>query len=142
MNKQFPVKKAIPFIVAALAIGFAPSLKADQKPNIVFFLTDDQGYGDLGCFGAKDLKTPNIDKLAEQGMKFKSFYVSNRCSPTRMSFMTGAYPQRAGNHGIFYRWDMKGINSNEITTPELLKKAGYATGAIGKWHLGGQNFIR
>lgn len=136
MKKQFPINKAIPVIVAALAIGFATSVKAGQKPNIVFFLTDDQGYGDLGCFGAKDLKTPNIDKLCSQGMKFTDFHVYNRCSATRMSLMTGSFPHRVGGYGVIYRWNLAGIHSDEITTAELLRQGGYATGAVGKWHLG------
>ncbi len=105
-------------------------------PNILFILTDDQGYGDLGCYGSDVIATPSIDRLCEQGMRFNSFYVHNRCSPTRMAFMTGSYAHRAGLSKVIYRKDRMGINDNEVTVAEQLKKAGYATGIVGKWHLG------
>jgi len=110
--------------------------EAKAKPNIIFILADDLGYGDVGCYGADDLKTPHIDSLARDGMKFTSFYVHQRCSPTRLAFMTGSYAHRAGTTKVIYPRDLMGINSDEITTPELLKKGGYTCGLVGKWHLG------
>ena len=98
---------------------------AAQNPNIVFILADDLGYGDLACFGGKDVKTPNIDSLARDGMKLTSFYVHQRCSPSRLAFMTGSYAHRAGSTKVIYRRDRTGIHPAEITTPELLKQAGY-----------------
>lgn len=122
----------------AVATGFVLQVQGDAgvKPNIVFILADDQGYGDLGCFGSEDITTPNIDVLAKQGMKFTDFYVHNRCSPTRAAFMTGCHAQRVGLGKVIYYKDRNGLNSKEITVAELLKQAGYATGIIGKWHLG------
>ncbi len=111
-------------------------MNAQDKPNIIFILADDQGYGDLGCYGSEIINTPNIDALAEQGMKFESFYVHNRCSPTRAAFMTGCHAQRVDMGKVIYRRDMSGLNSDEITVAELLKEAGYATGIVGKWHMG------
>ena len=112
------------------------SLLAAEKPNIVFILTDDQGYGDLGCYGSTDISTPNIDRLRSQGMKFDSFYVHNRCSPTRAAFMTGSHAQRTGLDDVVYWWERNGIHADEVTVAEQLKKAGYTTGIVGKWHLG------
>ena len=122
--------------IFTLFLLYAASLCAKERPNIIFILSDDQGYGDLGCYGSNVIQTPNIDSLAKQGMKFESFYVHNRCSPTRAAFMTGCYAQRVDMGKVIYHKDKSGLNSKEITVAELLKSAGYATGIIGKWHLG------
>ncbi len=107
-----------------------------SKPNIIFILTDDQGYGDLSCYGSEVISTPNIDRLCDEGMKFESFYVHNRCSPTRAALMTGCHADRTGISSVVYRRDGKGLNQEEITIAELLKESGYTTGIVGKWHLG------
>ncbi len=108
-------------------VGFAPafrSLAAPARPNIVVIFTDDQGYGDLGCFGAKGFKTPRIDSLAKDGTKFTSFYAQVVCGPSRSALLTGRYPVRSGG------WSMP---ASEVTLAELLQQAGYRTGCIGKW---------
>ncbi|MGB0372411.1 MAG: sulfatase family protein [Opitutales bacterium] len=106
------------------------------KPNFIFILTDDLGYNDFGCFGAEDISTPHIDRLAAEGIKLTDFYVNSVCTPSRASFMTGSFAARVNMPGVlFWRHDF-GINPDEITIAELLKAQGYATAIIGKWHLG------
>ena len=116
-----------------------------DKPNFIIIFCDDLGYGDIGCFGSKKHRTPNIDQMANEGMKFTSFYVtSGVCTPSRSSLMTGCYPRRVNMHESANReWVLfpvahKGLNPNEITIAEVLKAEGYATACVGKWHLGDQ----
>ncbi|TBN06331.1 N-acetylgalactosamine-6-sulfatase [Hyunsoonleella flava] len=110
---------------------------AKNTPNIVFIFTDDLGYGDLGCFGAEDIATPNIDGIAKAGIKFTDFYsASPICSPSRAGLMTGRMPQRMGINGVFFPDSYTGMSPSEITIAELLKTKGYKTGIVGKWHLG------
>jgi arylsulfatase A-like enzyme len=125
------------FVISAVILSLTAGIvEASPKPNIVFILADDLGYGDLACFGGKDVKTPNIDSLARDGLKLTSFYVHQRCSPSRLAFMTGCYAHRVGTTKVIYPRDRMGIHPDEITTPELLRKAGYVCGLVGKWHLG------
>ena len=124
--------------------------KADQKPNFVIIYCDDLGYGDIGPYGNKIHKTPNLDRMAEEGVVFTDFYVtSGVCSPSRSSLMTGSYAQRVDMHVNARPWGsvgrqvlfpkaQKGLNPKEVTIAELLKSQGYATACIGKWHLGDQ----
>ena len=108
-----------------------------KRPNIVFIYTDDLGYGDIGAFGADDIKTPHIDSLAIDGAKFTQFYnVAPVCTPARAGLLTGRYPIRMGIHHVFFQSSYTGMPENELTLAEHLKPAGYATGIIGKWHLG------
>lgn len=111
---------------------------APAKPNIVFILADDLGYADLSCYGAPNIKTPNLDRMAAEGMKFTDFHTpAGVCTPTRASLMTGCYPKRVGLHvAVLSPNDQKGLNPDEVTLAELLRGQGYATGMIGKWHLG------
>ena len=112
--------------------------KASRKPNVVLIFTDDQGTVDVNCYGAKDLLTPNLDRLAREGTRFTQFYVGAPvCSPSRAALMTGRYPQRAGQpSNAPSQRDHAGMPTEQVTIAEVLKSAGYATGHVGKWHLG------
>jgi len=112
-----------------------------QKPNFIIIFTDDQGYGDLGCFGHPTIKTPNIDKMAVEGQKWTNFYVAaNVCTPSRAGLLTGRLPNRAGMESdkrrVLFPNSDGGLPATELTIAELLKTANYYTGIIGKWHLG------
>ena len=115
---------------------------AQQKPNIIFIYADDMGYGDLGCYGAKAFKTPNLDRMAAEGLKLTSFYsVSPICTPSRAALMTGRYAARMGIEqmqlaNVLFPKDQTGLSQSEITIARALKDRGYATACIGKWHLG------
>ena len=115
-----------------------------DRPNIVLIFTDDQGYGDLSCFGGTHVSTPRIDKMASEGARLTNFYVAAPvCTPSRAALMTGCYPQRVdmgtgSNFPVLLAADAKGLNPTEITIAEVLKSAGYKTGMFGKWHLGDQ----
>jgi len=126
--------------LALAEVSSSALLAADAaKPNIVLIFTDDQGYGDVGCYGAKGFETPNIDRLAQEGRRFTSFYVAQPvCSASRAALLTGCYPNRIGIHGALGPSSKVGINSNEVTLAELVRQAGYRTAILGKWHLGCQ----
>jgi arylsulfatase A-like enzyme len=100
---------------------------------MVFVLNDDQGYGDLGCYGSTTIATPNIDRLCRHGLEFEVFCVRNRCSLTRAAFVTGCHAQRVGGNNVVYRRERIGLSSDEISVAEILKKAGCARGIVGKW---------
>jgi arylsulfatase A len=131
-------KKIIPAILLMPHL----SLDADSKPivnenyNIILILVDDMGYSDIGCYGGEKI-TPNIDRLAESGMRFTEFYVSPICSPSRASLMTGCYPQRVGISTVVSFNTPSGINPREYILPEMMKDKAYQTALFGKWHLGG-----
>ena len=111
--------------------------ESERLPNVVIIFTDDQGYADVGCYGAKGFKTPNLDRMAEEGIRFTSFYVSQAvCSASRASLLTGCYAERVSIRGALMPWSENGLHPDEVTIAELLKEKGYATAIFGKWHLG------
>jgi len=126
-----------------ITLGLLPlfgSLHASEplKPNIILINCDDLGYGDLGCYGAKDIRTPHLDRMAAEGTRFTDFSVTSAlCTPSRAALMTGKYPGRVGlATGVLRPDATNGLAGAEVTLAEVLKTAGYATGCIGKWHLG------
>lgn len=140
------------FVFAVLVVLSLPALgRTNKQPNIILIVADDLGYGSLGCYGSKEVKTPNIDRLAASGVRLTDFHSNGSvCSPTRASLLTGRYQQRcawvadAELSPVFreqraknppQRWAW-GISTNELTIGKLLKQSGYHTGIIGKWHLG------
>ncbi|MDE0105951.1 MAG: sulfatase [Bryobacterales bacterium] len=127
----------------ATALAFAAACLAATdgvKPNIVLILIDDLGYGDIGPFGSAINKTPHLDRMAAEGLALRQFYASNtNCTPSRAALMTGTYAHRIGMDGdVLFPGERRGLNPNETTIAEVMKGAGYATGAFGKWHLGDQ----
>jgi arylsulfatase A-like enzyme len=124
-------------VAAILPVASSPASATDAKPNIVYIVADDLGWKDVGFNGATDIKTPNLDKLAENGVKFSQFYAQPMCTPTRAALMTGRYPFRYGLQTIVIPGPAGyGLATNEWLLPQALKDAGYNTAIIGKWHLG------
>jgi arylsulfatase A-like enzyme len=124
---------------AALGAFSLPDLSLGQNPpNVIIIFTDDQGTLDVNCYGSRDLYTPNLDALAQRGVRFDQFYVGAPvCSPSRAAMLTGRYPQRAGVPGnVPSQPGHKGMPTEQITLAEMMKKAGYRTAIFGKWHLG------
>ena len=134
-SMQSFIRLAFPVI---LFLGITANLATAAKPNFVLIFIDDQGYGDLSCFGSKTIKTPNIDRLANDGRKFTSFMVASpMCTPSRAALLTGCYPKRVGMHQhVLFPSSTKGLNPGEHTIADHLKEQGYATACFGKWHLG------
>jgi len=119
------------------AAGSQPAGPAGQRPNFIVIFCDDLGYGDIGCYGAKDIRTPNIDRMAKEGLRFRSFYVAAPvCSASRAALLTGMTPQRAGVSGALRPDAENGLSTRFPTIPSVLKKQGYATMCVGKWHEG------
>ncbi len=146
--------RPLALLLALAGCQATPPAEKAGRPNIVFVLVDDLGYGDVGCYGGTDIPTPNIDRLAREGVRYTDFYANAPvCTPTRAAFITGRWQQRVGiewalgytaacERKVGGRWvpepDMHalGLPLREVTVAQMLKRAGYATGAFGKWHLG------
>ena len=125
-------------IIAAAAVNtILPATEPAQKPNVIIIFVDDQGYQDLGVYGSPNIKTPHLDKMAKEGMRFTNFYTASPvCTPSRAALLTGCYPQRVGDLNVLFPDDSQGLSSKETTIAEMLRSNGYATACIGKWHLG------
>jgi arylsulfatase A-like enzyme len=121
-----------------LLASCAPEKTAERPPNIVIILTDDQGYADVGCFGGKGIRTPNLDRMAREGMRFTDFYVAQAvCTASRAALMTGCYPNRVGLQGALNHQSPIGIHEDELLLPEICRSRATRRG-VRKWHLGCQ----
>ena len=125
-------------VVLTLCPMLAASSAFATPPNVVIIFTDDQGYGDVGCYGAEGYGTPRLDQMAMEGARFTDFYVpAPVCTPSRGALLTGCYPMRIGlGNRVVFPYSTYGLNPEEVTLAEQLKDAGYDTGMVGKWHLG------
>jgi arylsulfatase len=124
-------------LLTAAPIVSTSAAAAPRRPNIVIIYADDLGYGDLGCYGHPTIRTPNLDRMAAEGMKFTSWYsAAPVCTPSRAALLTGRYPVRSGLTQVLFPYSQGGIPDSEVTIPQLLKGSGYRTAMVGKWHLG------
>ena len=143
-------RDSVVLLLLFLAFSGGHAAASKPPPNVLLIYTDDQGYADLGCYGAKKIKTPRIDKMAAEGVRFTDFYAAaNVCTPSRAALLTGCYPQRVGlgeippvpegkpwQTRVLYPGARFGLNPDETTIAEILESRGYATACVGKWHLG------
>ncbi|GAA3583127.1 sulfatase [Snuella lapsa] len=133
--------RSLLFVNALIVISCTSKTKQqkvkDKPTNFVIVFVDDMGYGDIGCYGATGFATPNLDRMAAEGMRFTNFYAAQPvCSASRAGILTGCYPNRIGVSGALFPHSDTGLHPNETTIAEMLKEKGYATGVFGKWHLG------
>jgi len=147
MKKTTPVKWRVPCLWLLLASSFLNAQQGgkaivQKRPNIIFIYTDDLGYGDLSCYGAAKINTPNLDRLASQGIRFTNAHsTSATCTPSRYALMTGRYPWRQKGTGVLPGDAALIIPTDKTTLPGIFKKSGYQTGIVGKWHLGLGNAV-
>ncbi len=132
--------KLLFYVLSILLLQFSCVPRKFDAPNIILIMADDLGYGDLGCYGNTNIKTPNLDKMASEGLRFMDYHSNGAvCSPTRAALLTGRYQQRSGIEGVVYakgETRQTGLDIKEVTFADFMKSAGYATGIVGKWHLG------
>ena len=139
VSRKFSTTICTLLAVAAILCAVAPAKAEEKKPNIVFMLMDNLGYGELGVYGGGILRgapTPRIDTLASEGMRLLNFNVESQCTPSRSALMTGRFPIRSGTYKVPLGGGPDGLTLWEVTIAELLSARGYATGTWGKWHLG------
>jgi len=126
-----------------LLLGFCMSVYAQHRPNVIIIYADDLGYGDLGCYGATKIKTPNMDRLAKRGIRFTNGHATSAsCTPSRYALMTGVYPWRKTGTGILPGDAALIIPTDKTSLPSLFKKSSYQTALVGKWHLGLGNEVQ
>ena len=130
------MRKIVAFFICMITLSCVMQDKKEhstEKTNFIIFFTDDQGYNDVGCFGSQNIKTPHLDQMAKEGIKFTNFYAQPVCGPSRAALLTGSYPIRVGEPK-----NTKGLHTklhpNELTIAEVLKTKGYQTACIVKWH--------
>ncbi|MGV3483582.1 MAG: sulfatase [Planctomycetaceae bacterium] len=130
-------------LAGLIAAAVTSASDAAERPNFIVILADDLGYGDLGCYGSKVIKTPRLDRMAAEGMRFTDFYVASPfCSPSRAALLTGRLPARCGVPYVLFPSEHTGLPPEEVTIAEMLKSVGYATACVGKWHLGWRRELR
>ena len=137
-NSKVQILKLLNYsLLGVLLLVGCQNKKEMKPPNVIFILTDDQGYGDLGVYGAEDFSTPHLNAMASEGARFTSYYATQPvCSASRASILTGCYSDRLGIFNAYNPNSKKGLNPKETTIAEMLKEQGYATAIFGKWHLG------
>lgn len=131
------MRKLIPLFFLLPLVSCTQKKIETDRPNVVIIFTDDQGYQDVGCYGSPDIKTPNLDQMAKDGIRLTDFYAAQAvCSASRAGLLTGCYPNRVGIHGALMPNSKVGLNLTETTIAEMMKANGYTTAMFGKWHLG------